>query len=383
MRVFLRYLRRAIRFTLAAFLWLHTLFVLHVQPPNFSKLGAPLHLTGSELAVFVLLFGFSVLTGYGYGNLSVDLLYVYFFPFVLLFTVVRWMLGALLRLNRWITAGASIDSPISAIKLVAPPETINNEQALPSAPKQPRWRATFIAVAKPLRRFTFLWFFLLAITTHEMLMRIALAIVLIHVAFALVAVLRFTVFSASVLSQLEDKITHYAEGLIAKIQSVNRDTDPSQELRNTWVSVTALLVGMRVLQNKQVISRWAILLGAVFLGCIYLYLSTLFSFAYYGIAKVQGVTYPWFESFVYSLFLPLTYSDLPQNVWIKLLAGIQSVVTLVVGIGTVVNYLLRKTTELHAAATTITVRFADESIHEKLEILDQKFKPAQPTVAPK
>lgn len=78
----------------------------------------------------------------------------------------------------------------------------------------------------------------------------------------------------------------------------------------------------------------------VVVGSVYLYFALLFSFAYYGIARL-----------VDSVFSPLAYSNLPRVLWIRILCGIQAMLVLTVGIGTIVKFLTRRLDKVRKAAT--------------------------------
>jgi len=116
-------------------------------------------------------------------------------------------------------------------------------------------------------------------------------------------------------------------------------------------------------------------LGTIFLAGLYAYIAALFSFAYYGIARVSGLSYSWPDALVTSIFFPFFFRDLPKILWIKVLSGIHALLLLGVGVGTIVNFLRRKLDDIRRAATEVSDRFADQIIHEKYLILQEKFSP--------
>jgi hypothetical protein len=130
---------------------------------------------------------------------------------------------------------------------------------------------------------------------------------------------------------------------------------------------------LEFLRDPYLLSRWAWVLGILFFGSIYIYMAVLFSFAYYGIARVSGVLYAWPDSLLTSIFLPFFRSDLPKILPVKLLAGIQCILVVTVGVGTIVKFLTRKLEAIRKAATELSDRFADQSIREKYIILEERF----------
>jgi hypothetical protein len=288
-----------------------------------------------------------------------------------LFLAVKWLFLSLVAINKLCSTGtSSVNLTLPTIKFEPPAVEAQSKQSQPFT-----WRTLLFTLSKPLRRFTLLWCILLLLTTHPLMLKIALAIVVIHIGFALFAVFRVTVFSAGVLSNLEVNIRASTESLLSKILFVTSETEATPDLRNTWTSIAGIRTGLLFLQNGQLVSRWVVVLGSAFLGCVYIYLALLFSFAYYGIARVQSVALTWPDSFVTSLFIPFAFGDLPRNVWLKLVGGIHCTTILAVGTGTIINYVTRKAEELRKVAIGLNERFADEEVRARLLILEEKFKP--------
>ncbi len=109
-----------------------------------------------------------------------------------------------------------------------------------------------------------------------------------------------------------------------------------------------------------------------------MYLAFLFSFAYYGIAKVNHLSYSWSDALVASIFIPLFVSDLPKLLVIKVLAGLHVLLVVTVGLGTIVGYLRRKLDSVQKAATDLRTRFEDKDLKEKYSILERQFDPSNP-----
>jgi len=241
------------------------------------------------------------------------------------------------------------------------------------------WKKIVTDMSRPFRQFTLLWCLLLLLTSHLTLFWIALLIVLAHLFRALLRILRFAVFSMSWLTQLEDKLKNYAEGLVGRILATREEEENPQNvgLRNTLAALTALKFGIGILQNRKRVAQWLFVLGLFVFGAIYLYLSTLFAFAYYGLARVQSIPYTWSEAFVASIFIPAAYGDLPPNVWLKTLGGLHWFFVVAIGIGTVVGYFQRKLDSLHAAADAIGTRLENEKVKQRIEELSGKLQVKQ------
>ena len=94
---------------------------------------------------------------------------------------------------------------------------------------------------------------------------------------------------------------------------------------------------MRFLDNETVLVKWTWLLCTSFIVILYLYLAVLFSFAYYGIARIGGASYSWPECLVTSLFIPFLITDFPKIIGLKLLGGIHCTMIVLVSAGNAVQ----------------------------------------------
>ena len=82
-------------------------------------------------------------------------------------------------------------------------------------------------------------------------------------------------------------IRQRTEDTLAKLSMVTDESPPSKELQNLWNQVKLFEQGVRFLENDAVVSKWTWLFCGSFLALVYLYLAFVFSFAYYGIARVR------------------------------------------------------------------------------------------------
>jgi hypothetical protein len=371
MKLILKWVRRVARFVVATALWLNALLLLRFARPNLSPLAARLHLNLGETTILVLIASLSILLSYGVKNLLVDALYIYFFPFVLVFLAARtaYFLWRTVIRRQQSAKSAAITQAIST---QVQPQTAALAIA---SPKPGMWDRVRRDVFRPFFQFTLLWGVLLLLTSRRWLLCAALAIVLFHLARTLVTVSSFAVFSLKGLSQLEERIRGWAENLIRTAIAASKQAGDTQDLRKTWGAITALQLGLKLLQYRQVVVQSVICLSAFLFGAIYLYVAVLFSFAYYGIARVQGISYGWPDAFVTSLFIPFQFSDLPHSVPIKIVAGIHCVFVFAVGAGTLFGYLQKKMNSLYSMADSLNQRFQEDDLRTTVQVLTERFGP--------
>ncbi len=370
--------RRATTFLLATFLWLHALFFLNVQSAFISKCAQLLRLTSSELVLFALLVIFSFLAASGFWGTVRSLLYIYSFPFVLIGYAFYLCFLLLRRVNRWFKAQAT---PQLGNSLVAEPSASATIPVLVASSESRAGAKEEIAellrfLLRPFQRFMLLWCILLLVTTHVVVVWLCLAVVLAQLARKIFFLLKILLFSDPWLRKIGSALPAGLNTALAGLAAVTLDAAPKNELQNLWNQLKLWRKILEFLRDPYLLSRWAWVLAILFFGSIYIYTAVLFSFAYYGIARVSGVSYSWPDALLTSVFLPFFRSDLPKILAVKLLGGIQCLLVVMVGIGTIVNFLRRKLEAIRIAATELSDRFADQGIREKYVILEERFSPA-------
>jgi len=380
MAQFLRWIRRACRFLLALFLWLHALFVLNVAPslvPYASRVKS----NAAELTVLLLLAALTILASYGIGNVVVDAIYIYFFPFVFLFYCALLLFKGI----KGYEAVWGEDEPlnVSLKQLVVAPQPTPvhappTRLAVTETPKgnaPAEKRSLFGAILRPFRKFLLLWCLLLLVTSHRDLLLIALIVVLFQLCRLLIQVFSLAVVSSNWLGELEQRIRNYADDLIGKVLLAKEIT---QDFQNLFLSITALEIGLTLLRSRRRVVQWTMYLGTLFFLGIYIYLALIFSFAYYGVARALNIPYDWTTSIVNSMFMPLTFGSLPSSNWIRALGGIHALAVLALSIGTIFGYIRQKLDSLHNVADELSKRLEQAEVRAKVAEMREKFQPASP-----
>jgi hypothetical protein len=379
MAQFLRWIRRACRFLLASFLWLHALFVLNVAP---SLVPYALHVksNAAELAVLLLLAALTILASYGIGNVVVDAIYIYFFPFIFLFYCA-------LLLFKGIKRGYEVvwgqDEPLNVslkqFVIVPPPTLVHAPPTQPAvtvttegnAPAEKR--SLFGIILRPFRKFLLLWCLLLLVASHRGLLLIALVVVLVQLCRLLIQVFALAVVSSNWLGELEQRIRGYADDVISKLLCAKEIT---QDFQKVFWSITAIEIGVSLLRSRRRVVQWTMYLGTLFFLGIYLYLALIFSFAYYGVARALNIPYDWITSIVNSMFMPLTFGSLPSSNWIRALGGVHALAVLALSIGTIFGYIRQKLDSLHDVADELSKRLEQAEVRAKVAEMREKFQPA-------
>src|ERR1700687_2724350 len=367
-------IRKITTFLLAIFLWSHALFVLNLQSTFAARCAQYLRLTISETILLALLVIFSFASGSGFWKPFRSLLYIYAFPFVLFWKLLYWFFRTLGALNRWFKAQAyqSADTLVVEQKeLPAPPSTPTTAPAKPGAKE--RTKEFLNLVLRPFRRFTFLWCILLLSASHIQIVWVCLVVLMLHLARRIFSLLKVMLFFDPYMKRAIEKMFDIVGNAVDAINAFTPDTTPSQELKARWNEVKTWKMITGFLRDEYLVSRWAWLLGAVSFGAIYLYIALLFSFAYFGIARVSGISYPWADSLVASLFIPLFAKELPKTISLRVLGGIHFTLAVTIGIGTFFGFLHRRLFAIRTAATVVNDKLIDKIFEEKSSMLGAKL----------
>jgi hypothetical protein len=376
--------RRVVTTLLALLLWSHALFLLSMHSALAVRYARFLDLTYSEFLLLSLIVVFSVLAASGFWRMVLSLAYIYFFPFVVLGGLLYWCFLAFRALHRWFQSKSeqfqrSSDLASKQIEAITASESPPQEQA-PRPKKTRRWVREF--VLRPFKRFMVLWCLLLLFTTHQSILWLALFVVSIHLARRVFAVLRGLLLCDMLLNAAAKRMVSDLEPILVALAAISHDTSATSEVQTLWNKVKGLRKILQFLRDPYLVSRWAYVAGAALVGSIYCYFAFLFSFVYYGIAKVNGIPYAWPDAFVTSAFIPFLITDFPKSFVLRLVGGLHCTLLLAVGIGTLMKFIQKRLDAISKAASVMSKRFSESSVHEKYLILEEKFTASRASTAP-
>jgi hypothetical protein len=331
----------------------------------------------------MLLLIFSFLAASGFWGMLRSLAYIYFFPFVVLGYFVYLCALIVRRLNRLMVALAPEERngppPVKRTALATAPTNSENPAAGTLERKPAAELLRFLS--RPFRRFTILWGVLLLVTTHSAIVWICLITLLLQLARKIFAVLKVMVTSDRWLKKYGPLLFAGLSKALDTLNAVTPDADPGDKVLkglldqlNLWRRI------LDFLKDRYLMSRWAWVLAVAIFGSIYTYFSILFSFAYFGIARLSGLDYSWPDALVTSMFIPFFIRDLPKVFAIRLLGGLHDLLILTVGVGTVMNFFRRRLDAVRRAATTLSNRFDDPAVRDKYLILEGKFSNPSPAI---
>lgn len=375
--------RKLVTFFLAVFLWLHAVLFFNPQTAIVDKLGQFLSLDSAEVIPILLLVTFSLLSGTGYWRMFKSLLYIYFFPFVILWYAVVAFVVALGRINGWLNAqrampqekGAAIlgSANIESVAVAAVPQGVNTNAA--GSQQHAPFRKLLL---RPFQKFTFLWCILLVVSNHRPVLWLCLAIVLIHLARNVFSLLKFLFFSEVWWGRFRPMLFAGLRKSLDTLQSVTPEIDLTSELRTLVTQITWWEKVLNFLKDPYLVSRWGTLIVGFALGVVYLYFALIFSFCYHSIAILGGVQFEWPEAFVTSVFMPLLIGNIPRApTALLVMGGIHGSLVVAIGIGTIITFFRRKLEDIRRSAYEMSRLLADQTVREKFLILESLISDAR------
>ena len=256
---------------------------------------------------------------------------------------------------------------------------VSTAPAIPVTPAAKKSPTNLSMVTRPFRRFTILWCALLLFATHDLVLWLSFAVVLCVLALRILTILRLTLFSRSWLEKISAAIYTRLNVMLGMLAAVTPKTEVTKELKDLWQQLGLWERVARFLGNKYLLSRWASLLVGTFYVCTYVYIALLFSFVYFGIARVSGLNVPWSETAVDSIFIPVYVTELPKTFFMRFAGGVQWTLIVIVGFGTFWNYFHKRLEAVHTGAIAIGGLLTDETVRARYKLLESKVKPAKTT----
>ncbi len=372
-------IRKITREVLAISFWLHASFLSEVYPAFHLSKSVPTAAYNVLTVAFIAYY--SLLANFGWLSVVLDVFFIYLWPLVLLWRLTKvFSVQAYQWLKRrWkeAVAAATITPPISdPLRSEAkqrPLSAINQAPSLTQVEDGPR--STFGLVMRPLSQFVLLWSLVMLNTQSRVLMIVAALVVFLNAIKAIVLLRNFLANTDIWVDRFKATFAVQLTSWINVVNSASSEAppDPAKQAANSlWMFHQ--LWGF-VADNKLVISRWTNIVLAIVTVPFYLYISVIFAFMYIAIARLNHLQLPWQMAVIDSAFIPFAYTDLPANIWIKLLGGTQALAITLLGYNIVSSRMARKVEALAGYAASYRSQLEDESLQAKVVVIRRASLP--------
>ena len=351
--------RRITRHFVAAIVWMNALFA--TQFIHIPRIGtSPSLCLDVGLLSFILFYG--LICNFGWLSAWFDLLYIYLWPFVLLFKAIYLVGRYFWRKYRTTPSSISGDAP----RVDAPKQTDTAE--VPSS---------FVRV---FGQFALLWSLICINTNYK-------ALALIAIAAALFGAVRATYnlwdFISDAIDWIESLESPFSRQLAEAIKAIREsgEAEQSQKVKNAANFLKfAEKVCNFIADKKRVFSNITKTVALCITVPFYVYISSVFAGVYMGIARLEQLNLDWRSSLIDSLFVPIAFTDLPHSAAIRLIAGIQAVVIGAMGYNVLFRHFTSRINRLSQTASELGRPLQDRELMSIVELRADKitFLPKPP-----
>jgi hypothetical protein len=348
-------MRGGARAGLACLFWLHALGISHLIRVHMD-LSPSQRQQAIEWTAIGLIFTYSILAANGWWSLLFDLFYIYFYP-VWLALRLFWHILKRTAMSPLFKSFRSAAQAASQVVAKAEEDTVlTNRQWLSQ-----RW-------TKPFQQFAILWC-LLTLTSPNHWVKIAgLSILSLILVRLIRAFLRFVHGSLGVLAKLEGRIKEQVESALRKVVELDPSAQDFASNARVLKFFSALLGKFAKRESLENFMRILILLTAV---PYYIYLTSLFGFLYFGIGAFFGANWHLSDAMSTAISLPFSYTDLPHILIIRIIAWLQCLLPIFIGIEALARRMDEKTSALIVLAQNLSRSLEQQDIQAKLIIFDQ------------
>lgn len=367
-------LRKIVRDILAFCFWMHAFYATNlVHLPAFLSFQPPNYLYSFLL---VLLIGFySLLSEYEWFSVLADAFYIYLWPCIVAIRV-SWL--TVKRLYKFFRSNVVIKSPELIVRPVRT-NALPQNQETPNKPVETR--SVLEWIAKPFMEFSVLWALLILITSNKFVIVLSSLVALFCAGRSIYELWGFAADASSWIEKLKGRFAEQIATNIGKIRAWEEVTQ-LDEITNAANALKMLeSIFAFIAENKKFLARTTTALAAIVSVVFYCYFSFLTACLYVGLAKLQGISWPWSQSLVTSLYMPFAFTNLPRNFPMQFIGGLQAVAVTLVGYNIFFRHLNSRFERIAVAATELRGSFEDKVLRVKFSFIQEQVSRAQAIVA--
>lgn len=349
--------------------FLHLPLLRTIQPPAYLD----------TLILALVIAFYSYFAEYEWLSIFADCIYVYLWPCII---VVKLSWLSIKIVYRWLKSNLIVHSPgliTRPIRAVVP--TINAAQE-PEKPKEELHAARSVAawVRKPFTEFSLLWSLIILTTGNRVIIVIATTVALYCAGRAMYELWDFTSDASSWIEKLKGTFASRIATHVGQVRAWEEMTQIDEVTKAANALKMLESIFMFIADNKRFLTKVTAGFSIVVSLIFYCYISFVFSCAYVGMAKIQGLPTNWPDFFVTSLFIPIAFTNLPRNVPIELIGGLQAVAILALGWNIFVRHMNNGFKRVALAASELRGPFEDRVLKVKYALIEEQAAKLGPVV---
>jgi hypothetical protein len=364
--------RAIVRKILAVLYWLYALGILAAFSSHVQLRMTSSHHVGEIVLVTVILF-YSFLGDFGWLSLGVDLLYIYVFPLLIAYQLVRLVVLSV----RLLYKSTVPHKPEKTATVVDPtPPTQATTATSPESTTVPVTKqAVAIYLLRPFLNFGSLWCAVILLSHHRFLTRMAIVAALLTTCVSVYTFTRYLLSTSKWLDLFKGNLASVVKRTIDNI-SANVGGDFDEQLKKEASTLRVYESLINYLRNWPIIEKWAYVLSVAVTIPYYLYVSLILAVVYWGISRDSGVSWSLSDAVTTSIVLPFDFSDLPHLLVVRLIGACQIAASVYVGFEAIFRRFRKDARGLAQLAQELGPSIESVVLQERLVIIE-KTGPAQ------
>jgi hypothetical protein len=363
--------RKIIREILAIAFWTHAIYILHfINLHNSNISSLPRYLYNFALVLFILYYSF--FSKRGWLSVIFDLGYIYFWPFIMM---IRLFWVGSRKGYKYFRGQLTIPS----VNLLVPPPQIVTQETKPTQEPAKESKSTeqpesmLKRLFRPVAQFIVLWSILIITVNNRFFIIFASVITLIGAARAILKLWNLLAGTSSWIEKLKTNFSAQFAQRISEVQQWDEEGSPEKiiQIANA-IKFWEALFGF-VDDNRDFLSKCTVVIAALISIPFYCYISFLFSCVYFGISKIEHISWSWPSALSTSLYMPFAFTDLPHSFLIRFIGGIQGIAVSVMGWSIFMRHLNIRFERIATAATELRGPLQDEVLRTKIALLERAF----------
>jgi len=361
-----RSIRKVIRETVSVTFWFHALYLTNLHYLSGLRIGSFSTWTYNAALIAFIVY-YSLFSKRGWWSVGFDLGYVYFWPFIVTIKLI-WAVSKIVY--RSIKSNTVIQSP--ALIGIEPVSSVlaDKTDTTKILSKKTNKSDTISQLFRPLSQFAVLWAILSLTATYRPLIMLAIGITLFGAAKALYQLWDFLSDTSDFIGKVKNGFSFVIGQHISSVKGweqreITEAIKNSANVLKLYESVFQFLV-----TNRDFLSRWTTGIAVLISVPFYFYISFLFSCVYFGVGRLQGLSWPWHSALIDSLYIPFAFSNLPNNFLIQLIAGLHAIAIGLMGWNIFSRHLGNRLEKISTAAAEFQLQLADSSLKAKLVLIE-------------
>ena len=357
--------RKVVRSFLAAYFWLRPLIgVSHLHFPTGWL--AFYHRVSPDAFLLLFIAYYALLSEGGWWAVALDLVYVYLWPLFLLWLCVK---HSSIRLYR------------AFIKSEFAPKIEILKKNLPNDPAQEvvkSWSFREILfgdrmvarIVRPFSQFILLWALLILNSSNRIIIMVALAVIAVGAIKIVRNLVMFLSDAGSWILKFKSNFTLQVAENIAKVRAYTQGSDPDPLRGAANILHTYEIVFRYLAEKKDRLARWTLVVSILITVPFYLYLSLIFTSIYLGVARLNHIVWSWTDALTTAIFIPFAFTDLPHNLWIRLIGGLQALTVTVLGYTVLFRRIQYAVQQMSQVASELHAPLSDEDLKKTVALLN-------------